>query len=101
MLEKCGKFMADWRDSNGVRHRAAFPTKAEAVAHQKRMRSTARPSRSQTQAEIVVSSHRSSLLLRDRFHQPEQTKSFWNVKRILHRRLPCYRLPMRGRTLTP
>ena len=24
MLQKCGKFMADWRDSKGKRHRAAF-----------------------------------------------------------------------------
>ena len=34
MLKKCGKFMAGWRDSNGKRHRAAFPTEAEARAHQ-------------------------------------------------------------------
>jgi integrase len=44
MQKKCGKWMADWRDSNGVRHRAAFPTRAEAVAHQQRMRSTPPPS---------------------------------------------------------
>jgi hypothetical protein len=49
---------------------------------------------------VIVSSRHSSLLLRDRFHQPEQTKSFWNVKRILHRRLPCDRLLMRGWPLT-
>jgi hypothetical protein len=33
--------MADWRDSKGVRHRAAFPTAAEAEAHQQRMRQAA------------------------------------------------------------
>jgi len=38
MLKRCGKFMADWRDANGRRHRAAFPTEAEALAHQARMR---------------------------------------------------------------
>jgi hypothetical protein len=43
MLKKSGKFMADWRDSNGKRHRAAFPTKAEALAHQQRMRATRNP----------------------------------------------------------
>ena len=41
MLKKCGKYMADWRDSKGVRHRAAFPTAAEAEAHQQRMRQAA------------------------------------------------------------
>jgi hypothetical protein len=43
MQKKCGKWMADWRDTNGVRHRAAFPTKAEAQAHQQRMKSAANP----------------------------------------------------------
>jgi len=38
MLKKFGKFYADWRDANGRRHRAAFPTEAEALAHQARMR---------------------------------------------------------------
>ena len=31
MLKKCGKFMADWRDATGRRHRAAFPTKKQAA----------------------------------------------------------------------
>jgi phosphoribosylaminoimidazole carboxylase PurE protein len=38
MLKKSGKYYADWRDANGRRHRAAFPTEAEALAHQARMR---------------------------------------------------------------
>ncbi len=38
MLKKSGKFYADWRDANGRRHRAAFPTEAEALAHQVGMR---------------------------------------------------------------
>lgn len=38
MLKKSGKYYADWRDTNGRRHRAAFPTEAEALAHQARMK---------------------------------------------------------------
>jgi hypothetical protein len=43
MQKKCGKFMADWRDSLGKRHRAAFPTAEEAKDHQHRMRDLANP----------------------------------------------------------
>jgi hypothetical protein len=35
---KAGSFYADWRDSQGRRHRAAFPTRKEALAHQSKMR---------------------------------------------------------------
>lgn len=38
MLSKHGKFYADWYDSQGRRHRAAFPTRREAEQHQARMR---------------------------------------------------------------
>jgi len=38
MQQKSGKYYADWRDSNGRRRRAAFPTETEALAHQARMR---------------------------------------------------------------
>lgn len=44
MQHKYGKFYADWRDSTGRRHRAAFATKAEAIKHQTGMREAARPS---------------------------------------------------------
>jgi hypothetical protein len=39
MRHKYGKFYADWRDSAGVRHMKAFPTKkkAEAYAEQQRL----------------------------------------------------------------
>jgi hypothetical protein len=30
MIKKSGSYYADWRDSTGRRHRAAFPTAAEA-----------------------------------------------------------------------
>jgi hypothetical protein len=43
MMKKGGKYYADWRDSQGIRHRAAFPTEAEAVAHQKIMRAIRNP----------------------------------------------------------
>ncbi len=44
MLTKHGKFYADWRDTQGKRHRAAFPTRREAEEHQNRMRgATAHP----------------------------------------------------------
>jgi len=43
MQEKCGKFMADWRDATGRRHRKAFTTKAEAAAHAEQMRGSANP----------------------------------------------------------
>lgn len=40
MQKRCGKFMADWRDAKGIRHRKAFPTAAEAIAHVQRMNET-------------------------------------------------------------
>jgi len=36
--KKSNKYFADWRDSNGQRHRKAFPTAKEARAFQKAMR---------------------------------------------------------------
>jgi len=38
MLKKHGSFFADWRDTNGVRHRRAFPTAQEAREFQTAMR---------------------------------------------------------------
>ncbi len=31
MQRKCGKYLADWRDATGIRHRKAFPTEREAL----------------------------------------------------------------------
>jgi hypothetical protein len=31
MQKKCGKYLADWRDSSGVRHRKAFASEREAL----------------------------------------------------------------------
>ena len=31
MQKKCGKFLADWRDASGIRHRKAFATEQEAL----------------------------------------------------------------------
>lgn len=50
MQQKCGKWMADWRDSKGKRHRAAFPTQAEALAHQSHMRDAVNPKQRQAQS---------------------------------------------------
>jgi hypothetical protein len=36
MQKKSGKWLADWRDEHGKRHRKAFKTKARAAAYQKR-----------------------------------------------------------------
>jgi len=38
MRMKCGKYLADWRDSHGIRHRKAFTTKKAAEKHQANMR---------------------------------------------------------------
>jgi len=43
MLKKCGKFMADWRDANGTRHRKAFDTQREAIDHADKMRAATHP----------------------------------------------------------
>jgi hypothetical protein len=43
MQQKCGKFMADWRDAEGRRHRKAFDTAADATAHSERMRGNINP----------------------------------------------------------
>ncbi len=53
MLEKYGKYYADWYDRNGKRRRKGFPTEAEARAYQEAQKAKARPqkrgaSRSQT-----------------------------------------------------
>ena len=34
MLQKYGKWFADWRDAEGRRHRKAFPTRRAAERHQ-------------------------------------------------------------------
>jgi hypothetical protein len=39
MKIKCGKYLADWRDSHGIRHRKAFSTKKAAEKYQTKMRS--------------------------------------------------------------
>jgi hypothetical protein len=36
MQKKSGKWLADWRDEHGKRHRKAFKTKAHAAAFQKK-----------------------------------------------------------------
>jgi hypothetical protein len=38
MRIKCGKYLADWRDSSGTRHRKAFTTKKAAEQYQLKMR---------------------------------------------------------------
>lgn len=38
MQKKSGKFMADWRDTKGQRHRKAFPTRQAAITHSTKMR---------------------------------------------------------------
>jgi len=43
MQKKCGKFLADWRDASGVRHRKAFDTMKEATAYAQQMRLQAHP----------------------------------------------------------
>jgi len=43
MQKRYGKFMADWRDATGTRHRKAFDTQREAKAHTEAMRSLAHP----------------------------------------------------------
>lgn len=43
MLKKCGKFLADWRDANGTRHRKAFDTLKEAIDHTEKMHAHAHP----------------------------------------------------------
>lgn len=43
MLHKSGSYFADWRDATGKRHRKAFPTLAEAIAHTEQMRAANHP----------------------------------------------------------
>jgi hypothetical protein len=38
MRIKCGKYLADWRDSHGIRYRKAFASKKAAEKHQLKMR---------------------------------------------------------------
>jgi hypothetical protein len=38
MKIKCGKYLADWRDSHGIRHRKAFASKKAAEKYQLKMR---------------------------------------------------------------
>jgi hypothetical protein len=38
MKMKCGKYLADWRDRQGIRHRKAFPSKKAAEKYQTKMR---------------------------------------------------------------
>ncbi len=42
MQKRCGKFMADWRDEHGRRHRKAFTTKKAAARYQARMQNASR-----------------------------------------------------------
>jgi len=35
---KCGKYLADWRDSHGIRHRKAFTSQKAAEKYQAKMR---------------------------------------------------------------
>ena len=41
MKQRCGKWLADWRDASGARHRKAFKRKTDAQRHQRRMNKTA------------------------------------------------------------
>lgn len=45
MQRRYGKYFADWRDANGVRHRKAFPTAQEARQFAKKMAEVARKNR--------------------------------------------------------
>lgn len=45
MQKKCGKWLADWRDEKGRRHRKAFKTAAHAAAHASRMEAKVRRQR--------------------------------------------------------
>jgi hypothetical protein len=38
MKMKCGKYLADWRDSHGTRHRKAFSSQKAAEKYQTKMR---------------------------------------------------------------
>lgn len=42
MQMKSGKYLADWRDAKGIRHRKAFPTTREAREYQKQQQARAR-----------------------------------------------------------
>jgi hypothetical protein len=37
MINRCGKWLADWRDATGKRKRKAFPSKPKAEKHQRLM----------------------------------------------------------------
>ena len=66
MQQRCGKFMADWRDSQGRRRRAAFPTEAEALAHQAGMRAMkAKAIMSQPLVSIVMGSDSDLEIMRE------------------------------------
>jgi hypothetical protein len=47
MQKKCGKFLADWRDAAGARHRKAFTTRAAALAFQREMQQAVRSKKAQ------------------------------------------------------
>jgi hypothetical protein len=55
MIQKHGKWFADWFDAQGHRRRKAFATKKKALAHQKKQRlqsqqHATRPTRPRTQS---------------------------------------------------
>jgi hypothetical protein len=45
MLQKSGKWLADWRDSNGTRHRKAFASKSEAERYSRKRAAIAKKAR--------------------------------------------------------
>lgn len=51
MQKRYGKFLADWRDAAGVRHRKAFDTLKEANDYAQQMRSLANPQRPNPSAQ--------------------------------------------------
>ncbi len=51
MQKKCGKFLADWRDAAGVRHRKAFDTLKAASDYSEEMRALAQPQRPNRSAQ--------------------------------------------------
>jgi hypothetical protein len=50
MIEKLGKFYADWRDATGTRKRKAFRTKHAAKIYQAKMQRAARSKKAKARA---------------------------------------------------
>lgn len=62
MFEKNGKFFADWRDSDGTRHRKSFTTAALALEFEKASRGKAAPKKAEARGQhkaLPASSRRS------------------------------------------